>query len=208
LLTKLKGTVESWMKSGATAAHNVGLSPNQISGLGAVLGFSSSLIYWQSGRFFANQTMYAYCITVAVILLLTSGYCDALDGIVGRMYGEVTVAGGFLDSLLDRYVEASIFCSLILGGLCDILWGLMALIGSLLTSYARARSEAADIPMETIGVIERAERLIIISLASMLSIFWTDALQWAIILLAITTNITVLRRAQYFFRKVNYQEKP
>jgi archaetidylinositol phosphate synthase len=194
------------MKTQATAAHKIGLTPNQISGLGVVLGVASGLVYWQAGLVIGDPSIYLSYLVIAVVLLLISGYCDALDGALARLYSETSVAGGFLDSLLDRYVDASVYCGLIVGGLCDVLWGLLALIGSLLTSYTRARSEAADVPMETVGVVERAERLIIIVLASLLNIVWLDAINWSIILLAIATNVTVLQRTNYFFKKAKYQK--
>ncbi len=194
------------MKTQATAAHKIGLTPNQISGLGVVLGVASGLVYWQAGLVIGDPSIYLSYLVIAVVLLLTSGYCDALDGALARLYSETSVTGGFLDSLLDRYVDASVYCGLIVGGLCDVFWGLLALIGSLLTSYTRAKSEAADVPMETVGVVERAERLIIIVLASLLNIVWIDAINWSIILLAIATNVTVLQRTNYFFKKAKYQK--
>ncbi|MBS7614425.1 CDP-alcohol phosphatidyltransferase family protein [Candidatus Bathyarchaeota archaeon] len=202
LLTKLKKTVESLLKAEAATAHRAGLTPNMISGIGVVLGLASGIIYWQAGQLITNQEKYLYYIVLAVVLLLASGYCDALDGALARLHGETTVAGGFIDSLLDRYVDAAVYCGLIVGGLCNVFWGLLALIGSLLTSYARARSEAAEIPMETIGIVERAERLIIITLTSILSVVWLEILQWVIILLAIATNLTVAQRVYYFLKKV------
>jgi archaetidylinositol phosphate synthase len=195
------------MKTQAMAAHKIGLTPNQISGLGVVLGVASGVVYWQAGLAIDGPNIYPSYLVIAVVLLLASGYCDALDGALARLHSETSVAGGFLDSLLDRYVDASVYCGLIVGGLCDVFWGPLALIGSLLTSYARARSEAADVPMETVGVIERAERLIIIVLASLLSIIWIDAIRWSIILLAVATNVTVLQRTIYFFNKAGSQKK-
>ena len=196
------------MKTQATAAHKIGLTPNMISGLGVVLGVASGFVYWQAGLAVDGPSIYPSYLVIAVVLLLASGYCDALDGALARLHNETSVAGGFLDSLLDRYVDASVYCGLIVGGLCDVFWGPLALIGSLLTSYARARSEAADVPMETVGVIERAERLIIIVLASLLSIIWIDAIRWSMILLAIATNVTVLQRTIYFFKKAKPQKNP
>jgi len=195
------------MKTQAMAAHKIGLTPNVISGLGVVLGVASGLVYWQAGLTVDSPSIYPSYLVTAIVLLLASGYCDALDGALARLHDETSVTGGFLDSLLDRYVDASVYCGLIVGGLCDAFWGLLALIGSLLTSYARARSEAANVPMETIGVVERAERLIIIALASLMSIVWLDAIRWSIILLAVATNITVLQRVLYFLRKAGSQKK-
>jgi len=71
-------------------------------------------------------------------------------------------------------------------------------MGSLLVSYSRARAEAAGVRMETIGLAERAERIIIIVVASFLTFIWSYALWWSLVLLAVLTNLTVLQRVVYF----------
>jgi len=131
-------------------------------------------------------------------LLLISGLFDALDGVIARIYGEATKFGGFFDSLLDRYADAIVLCGIILGGLTNLTWGLAALMGSLLVSYARARAEAAGVKMESVGIAERAERIVLVVFASFLSYFWIDALNWSILFLAIITNLTVVQRVIYF----------
>jgi len=196
LLTRLKERFQLWISYEAKLAHSVGLTPNQVSGIGVIFAIISALLY---GISLSNPSL----LIVATIFLLASGFCDALDGALARIYGEATVFGGFLDSLLDRYVDAIILCGIILGGLCDPVpfgrfWGLAALIGSLLVSYVRARAEAAGGKMETVGIAERAERLIILAVASLLSVIWLEALGWSIILLAILTSLTVLQRVIYF----------
>ncbi len=175
--------------------HKIGLTPNQISAIGVLFAFLASYFYWawDTNSFF---------LIAAPTFLLVSGIFDALDGVVARLYGESTIFGGFLDSLLDRYADASILVALIAGGLCDVFWGAMALVGSLLVSYARARAEAAGSKMETVGLVERAERIIIIAAASFASFFWSwlDALNWGVIILAVLTNLTVLQRGIHFYR--------
>jgi len=79
-----------------------------------------------------------------------------------------------------------------------VFWGFAALVGSLLVSYSRARAEAAGIKMESVGIAERAERIIILAAASFLSLLWIDALPWSLLLLAVLTNLTVLQRVIYF----------
>jgi archaetidylinositol phosphate synthase len=162
-----------------------------VSILGLFLAFFSALAYWQ-WRF------HPLLLILAPLLMLASGLLDALDGAIARIYGESTTFGGFFDSLLDRYADSVILCGIILGGLTEVSWGLASLIGSLLVSYARARAEAARIKMESVGLAERAERIIIIALASFLSYLWLDALNWSILFLAILTNFTVIQRAIYF----------
>jgi archaetidylinositol phosphate synthase len=201
MLTKLKEKIQQILKAEARAAHKIGLTPNTISAIGIILAFLSALTYTKW------QTSLAYLL-LATALLLLSGFCDALDGVVARLYQQTSAFGGFLDSLLDRYADAAVYVGIIVGGLCDVLWGLIALIGALLVSYSRARAEAAGIKMESIGIAERAERIIILTVASLTAYFWqpTTTMNTSIILLAVLSNLTVLQRGLHAYRKLKKQE--
>ena len=191
MLTKLKQRLKSWLSSEAAMLHRLGLTPNHVSIIGLVLAVLSAVAYWQ-------WKLNPLLLILAPLLMLASGLFDALDGAIARIYGEATSFGGFFDSLLDRYADAVILCGIILGGLTEATWGLAALMGSLLVSYARARAEAAGVKMESVGLAERAERIVLLALASFLSYVWLDALNWGILFLAILTNLTVVQRAIYF----------
>ena len=200
MLTKLRKRIQAMLAIQARAADKLGLTPNMVSGLGIVLAFLSALTYtaWQ---------IHPY-ILLAAFLLVLSGLCDALDGSLARLHRTATAFGGFLDSLLDRYADAVVYTGIILGGLTDPLWGLAALIGSLLVSYSRARAEAAGVTMESVGLAERAERIIILTIASIIAAFWLPrkTMNAAIILLAILSNLTVLQRASYAYRSLRNNE--
>jgi archaetidylinositol phosphate synthase len=176
----------------AKAAHKIGLTPNGVSLIGFALALFSAAVY----AITQNQPLW---ILLATILLLASGFCDALDGILARTYQQESVFGGFFDSLLDRYSDAAVYAGVIIGGLCEPLWGLAALAGSLLVSYSRARAEAAEIKMESVGLAERAERILVLSVASVVAIFWLPALNIGIILLAVLSNFTVLQRGLHVY---------
>ncbi len=197
MLTKLKQKIQQMLTAEAKAVHAIGLTPNMITLLGIVLALLSALGYaeWQ------NRPLFLF---VAMALLLLSGFCDALDGIVARVYAETSVFGGFLDSLLDRYADAAVFAGIIIGGLCDPTWGLLAIVGSLLVSYSRARAEAAGIKMESVGIAERAERMIILAVATLVAVFWqsTTVMNASIILLAVLSNLTVLQRSIHVYNKL------
>ena len=72
----------------------------------------------------------------------------------------------------------------------------------MLVSYSRARAEAAKIKMESVGVAERAERILILSIASIAAIFWLPALNIGIVLLAVLSNLTVLQRGLHVYNSL------
>jgi archaetidylinositol phosphate synthase len=195
LLTKLKNKVQNMLTLEAKAAHNIGLTPNTVSLIGLALALLSAFTYA------VTQTKPLW-ILLATILLLASGFCDALDGVIARLYQQTSIFGGFLDSLLDRYADVAVYAGVIIGGLCDPLWGLAALAGSMMVSYSRARAEAAEIKMESVGLAERAERMLILSIASVAAIFWLPALRIGIILLAVLSNFTVLQRGVHVYNSL------
>lgn len=201
MLTKLKQKIQQILATEAETAHKIGLTPNTVSAIGIILAFLSAITYamWQ------NNPTY---LLLATLLLLASGFCDALDGVIARLYQQTTIFGGFLDSLLDRYADAAVYVGIIIGGLCNALWGIIALVGSLLVSYSRARAEAAGIKMETIGLAERAERILIIAIATLIAYFWqpTTIINASIILLVILTNLTVIQRSVYTYKKLKKKE--
>ena len=99
----------------AEAAHKIGLTPNLVSLIGVVLALLSAFTYAVA----EGQPLW---LLLATILFLASGFCDALDGVIARIYQQTSVFGGFLDSLLDRYADAAVYAGIIIGGLCDPIW--------------------------------------------------------------------------------------
>jgi len=164
-----------------------------------VFALLSAIAYWKSSS-------YMPLLILATLLLLVSGFCDVLDGVLARSYQEVTVFGGFIDSLLDRYADAIVLGGIILGGFSNVSWGIATIIGTLLVSYARARAEAAGVKMESIGLAERPERIVILALSSLVTLIWSPTLGLSVILLAILTNFTVLQRVIHFYRAL--KKKP
>lgn len=201
MLTKLKKQIQQMLTSEAKIAHRMGLTPNIVSIIGFILSLIAGIAYALTTP---QQPMF---LLLGVILLFLSGFCDALDGILARTYQQASSFGGFLDSMLDRYADVFILSGIIISGLCNLTAGLIALIGSVMVSYSRARAEAIGIKMESVGLVERAERIILIATISLIAIYWMPAMNIGIILLAILTNFTVIQRLIHVYKTLKRDNK-
>jgi len=140
----------------------------------------------------------------AGFMVLTAGLCDMLDGALARVTNRTTRFGAILDSVLDRvsesvlllgilvlYARAQFFPGVILAG--------VALSGSLLVSYVRARAEAAGLECE-VGLFTRVERVIILALGLLLSQI-DYALVTAIGVIALFSLLTTVQRLLHVRRQ-------
>lgn len=140
-------------------------------------------------------------ILVGGVLILLNGFFDILDGAVARENGWMTPFGGLLDSVCDRYADAIIFVGIIYGVTAENipdplllniplwLWCVVALIGSYLVSYTRARAEAAGSSGMNIGIAERPERMIILTIGAFIGF-----LAPAVAVIVLITHITIAQR--------------
>ena len=111
---------------------------------------------------------------LAGVVMLLGGLFDALDGAVARESNRMSAFGAFLDSTLDRLSEAAIFVGIIFFYAAaarpyEALLAGAAMTFSLLTSYARARAEGLGIECQ-VGVLERAGRVVILSVLSIVGL--------------------------------------
>ena len=136
---------------------------------------------------------------------------DTLDGALARATGRVTVFGAFLDSVSDRYAEAAVFFG--------IAWyyqatvnprgvalTYLALVGSLMVSYARARAEGVGLQAAEVGWFQRPERIVLLGVGLLLTPFLPIALELVLAALAILTTITVLQRVRHVARASGYNQ--
>jgi CDP-diacylglycerol--glycerol-3-phosphate 3-phosphatidyltransferase len=126
------------------------------------------------------------------VLVGISGVFDLLDGLVARVGNKQTAFGALLDSTLDRFAEIAIFIGLavLFRGTATLYGVMLALGGSLMVSYVKARAEGLGSVCDG-GMLQRPERLIIILLGALLGIGF---LKWAIWIIAVLGNITAIER--------------
>lgn len=158
-----------------------GMTPNKLSVAGLLLNFLAAFCILQGGLF------------VGGFIYLFAGLIDLFDGTVARRGGLSTEFGGFLDSNFDRIAEGVIFAAIAYlfaaaGNAVTASVVVLALLGSFMVSYSRARAEALGLAGKS-GFASRFERLLLISIALM-----ADFLEVAIYVLAALTLITVAQR--------------
>jgi phosphatidylglycerophosphate synthase len=141
----------------------------------------------------------------AGIVVLVAGFFDMLDGALARTTGKVTHFGAILDSTLDRVCEAILLVSLLVvfvqdGKTTESILAGVAIPGSLLVSYVRARMEGLGIECKA-GLFTRPERVIVLALGLLLSKF-DYALLAALSIIIFFSYYTVIERMVYAWRKL------
>ena len=154
--------VRSWflwfIGPGVRLAVWAGLSPTFFNLLGAALGAASGAAFA-----FGRPVLGGW-------LILMGGAADVFDGRVARSQGLASPRGAFLDSSLDRFAEVGVFVGLVVYFHSQPMLAMtvaLALGGSLLVSYTRARGESQGVVCK-VGVMQRAERLLLLGFAGLL----------------------------------------
>src|SRR5215468_11563666 len=140
--------------------------------------------------------------TWAALVIIFAGIFDMVDGEVARRTKRVTKFGAVFDSVIDRYSDLLLLLGLIIwyAKINRIFYvGLtgLVLIGSVLTSYTRARAESL-IPACKVGFLERPERIVLLVIGAL----W-DRMAAALWVMAILSNWTVSQRMWYTWRELS-----
>lgn len=178
---------------------SLGLSPTFWSIIGFAFAILSSIFFGLTN--FLNQQGIEFPSQIfASILLLISGFFDIVDGSVARVMKKSTTKGAFLDSNFDKVSEALIFIGIAIGGLSNPILVMIALSTSILVSYLRARAESLGIELKGVGIGERAERLLILSICGFIPI--SESIQWGVIIIILISGFSFLQRFRYVLKRI------
>lgn len=199
----------------------LGVTPNMITFFGFILNVLSTIVLIYGAEYGA-RTNHKY-IAYAGIIILLGGAMDMVDGRLARLSNQEHKFGALFDSVLDRYSELVMFF-----GFCyyfvtqDYLFTsifcFIAMIGSIMVSYTRARAEGLGVNA-SVGLMQRPERIVLVSVSSILCglishlvgseyeivVDWfpqpifemVSIFAWPIFFLAISANVTALRRLSF-----------
>jgi len=173
------------------------ISANGISFLslifGAIAGVSLAFGHFGSAGFFSAL----------------SGIFDVVDGLVARKTRTASDSGEVLDASIDRYVEFFFFVGLIIfyhEKISFLLLTLAALIGSFMVSYSTAKAEALQVSPPR-GSMRRSERALYLTLGAMLTPIYPYAMIFALVIVAILSNISAVQRLYHIAQSTKIKVK-
>lgn len=195
-----------WLISPAERAFvSWGLSPDLFNYFGGLMGLFAGFAY-------AKESL-----ALGGWLVLVGGVADIIDGRIARARRVASDYGEFLDSMLDRFAEMFAFIGLAVyfeAVPLAMTATILALGGSLMVSYARAKGEGVRVDCRG-GVMQRAERLVLLGVASIVDSPATRALHWhngailltVIVLIGAGSIGTAVYRTVFVARELRKRER-
>jgi len=182
---------QAWVRRNAQRAarllSRLPITPNQVTILGTCFTFLAAILLGLGH------------LRTAGIVLAVSGTFDILDGALARATKRSYPYGAFLDSTFDRISEGAIYVGMAVyfldrGGpwmRWEVLACLLALAGSFLVSYVRARAQSLGFRCDS-GVFARPERVVVTVDGLVTGVWWVVGI--VVGLLAVLTNLTAVQR--------------
>lgn len=177
------------------------INPNVLTFIGLLINIGCATLFGY-GKFFA-----------AGLLMIFGNLFDMLDGQVARLRGRETQFGAFFDSTLDRYSDIIVYVGIMIfyardtvahSTLLVALTGL-ALVGSVMVSYSRARAESLNIECK-VGFLERPERVVLLIIGSLTEIgpqnYFTHKMPQVLWVIAVLSHWTVVHRIYHTWREL------
>jgi CDP-diacylglycerol---glycerol-3-phosphate 3-phosphatidyltransferase len=184
------------------------INPNVLTVIGVSINVLSGLLFGLGQFFWAG------------VILIVANLFDMLDGQVARRTGQVTRFGGFLDSTLDRASDLAAFVGLMTfyardteyHSTLNVLLAGLAMVGSVLVSYASARAESL-IPKCDVGFLRRPERVVLLIIGGLSThpgseSLFANRMPAVLWILAVGSFWTFAYRVYHTWRELNRADAP
>ena len=171
------------------------INPNVLTFLGLVINIVAA-VFFGYARVDNQQRMFFY----AGLVIFGAGIFDMVDGRVARATNQVTIFGGFFDSVIDRYSDVALFFGLLVyyaraNRFLYVVLAAFVMVSSVMVSYTRARAESL-LPSCKVGFMERPERIVLIIIGALFNrmapVLWVAA---------VISTITVIHRIVYTYQQ-------
>ena len=177
-------------------SKKIGLSPNNLT-IGALITAAAAGVFFCLGNVLAGTAFVAF-----------NALLDGLDGALARAENIQGPKGDFLDHVVDRYADIFIITGIFAGGFASWQVGVLALTGVLMSSYLGTQAQAVGVGRYYGGVLGRADRLVLILCAGLLTVvvpdtfFGLSILGWLLLLFGVMGHVTAAQRFFYVWRKM------
>ncbi|MDD3407358.1 MAG: CDP-alcohol phosphatidyltransferase family protein [Methanomicrobium sp.] len=174
----------------------IGLTPNSCT----ILAFAAAAA--------AGFAFYKSLVFAGVILVFVNAFFDAIDGAIAREMNIASPRGDFLDHVLDRYADIFIICGIFAGSLAPWPVGVFALTGVLMSSYLGTQAQAVGAGRFYGGILGRADRLVLLIFAGMLTVFFPESifelsiLGWVLVVFGILGHFTAVQRFVHVWKEL------
>ena len=171
------------------------ISPNVLTFIGLIINILAAVLFG-----YANSDNQQQMFLAAGLVIIGAGIFDMVDGRVARATNQVTVFGGFFDSVIDRYSDVALFFGLLVfyaranRFFYVVLVGVV-MISSVMVSYTRARAESL-IGHCKVGFMERPERIVLVIIGAV-----TNHMAPVLWVIAVLSNITVIHRIRFTYQQ-------
>jgi archaetidylinositol phosphate synthase len=181
----------------ARLCTRTGLTPNGISAVAFLASIAAGFAFF-SGN-----------VPAATLLVGVNALFDALDGVMAREMKVASTRGDFLDHVLDRYADIFIITGIFAGGAAPWYLGVFGLTGVLMSSYLGTQAQAVGVGRYYGGTLGRADRLILIMVAGLLTLWMPGGiagvtfLGWLLAVFGIFGHATAIQRFFYVWGRIS-----
>ena len=195
-LDQFRPHVKDWFNPFVAVSIRLGFTPNAFTVASLVVAIAAGVF------FYFNQ------IPAAVVMVGLNAVFDSMDGALARAMNIQGPKGDFLDHVVDRYADIFIITGIIGGGNAGWLIGIFALTGVLMSSYLGTQAQAVGVGRYYGGVLGRADRLLLIMVAGVLTIvvpsgvYGLQILGWLLVIFGVLGHFTAIQRFLYTWRQM------
>ncbi len=167
VLDNYRTTLDWWLVPLAKAFRRV--NPDVFTWISLALAVLGGIAFWKSN----DSPAGLWLLLVAWACVLLNSVFDLLDGKIAKLTGKATIRGDYLDHSIDRFSDTAFLLGIAFSSWVRIEIGLIALVGTLLTSYMGTQAQAVGLKRNYAGLLGRADRMVLMLIVPLAQWLWT-----------------------------------
>ena len=166
VLDNYRTTLDWWLVPLAKALRHI--HPDVFTWLSLVAAVAGGVAFWKSDASDAGLRL----LLAAWACVLLNSVLDLLDGKVAKLTGKATARGDYLDHAIDRFSDTLFLAGIAFSGWARLEIGVLALTGTLLTSYMGTQAQAVGLKRNYAGLLGRADRMVLMLIVPLADWLW------------------------------------